>query len=189
MFVITESLKPNPVSTIEWLRDLIRKESGTDAGRGIFTVTEILPETSVALYWGNLVNQDGAVQIKCEATSNLRKLLPNITRPFSRGHCASVESQRSQLWVDGSHHMGSNYDSHPKRNGVPWGSCLNSSHMTGVPPNCCIKFFDSPHFENIRTASKKLGNGNNKQAFIVTMRTILPDEELRWYYNCAQAYR
>ena len=45
--------------------------------------------------------------------------------------------------------------------------------------NCYIKWFDSPAFEPHMAASKKLGNSNNKQAFIFTKRHISAGEELR----------
>ena len=96
-------------------------------------------------------------QIPCEATFNLCKSFPHIIRPFSLAHAVTVDLHRSNLFVDGSHHLGSTYDSHPDRNGVPWAACVNSSMHTGIAPNCVCVFYDSPSFESIREASKQLG--------------------------------
>ena len=75
------------------------------------------------------------------------------------------------------------------RNGVPWGSCLNSSFHTGIAANCELLFLPSPLFEHLRLSSVKLGNFNNMQAFIFTTRVIAAGEELRWKYSIDQAHR
>jgi hypothetical protein len=61
--------------------------------------------------------------------------------------------------------------------------------FVGEAANCKIVFHESPHFHDHRKTSKDLNNCANKQAFIVTLRTILPGEELRWKYIISQPYR
>jgi hypothetical protein len=61
--------------------------------------------------------------------------------------------------------------------------------FVGEAANCKIVFHESPHFHEHRKISKDLNNRANKQAFIVTLRTILPGEELRWAYDISQPYR
>jgi hypothetical protein len=59
----------------------------------------------------------------------------------------------------------------------------------GVAANCVIVFFESPLFNAHRKAALQLHNCVNMQGFIVTIRAILPGEELRWKYNISQGYR
>ena len=61
--------------------------------------------------------------------------------------------------------------------------------FVGDAANCKIVFHESPHFHDHRKTSKDLNNCANKQAFIVTLRVILPGEELRWKYIISQPYR
>jgi hypothetical protein len=61
--------------------------------------------------------------------------------------------------------------------------------FVGEAANCKIVFHESPHFDAHRKISKSLNNCANKQAFIVTLRPILPGEELRWKYVISQPYR
>ena len=50
--------------TIKWDRDIMRRESGTVAGKGIFAKLHIPRATCVALYWGNLVDgTTGLIQV------------------------------------------------------------------------------------------------------------------------------
>jgi len=166
--------------TIEWLRNLIRKDSKiTEAGRGIFAQTVIEAHVCVALYWGHVVSQAGVVQIECPSTRQLFENSSDVQRPWSMAHAVSLDNKPWNLLVDGSHHTGSTYDHVAGRNNLPWGSCLNSSDQTGIPPNCYCVFFDSPLLDHYRESSKQLGNCNNKQGFIFTKRRIEVNEELR----------
>jgi hypothetical protein len=61
--------------------------------------------------------------------------------------------------------------------------------FVGIAANCEIVFIESPHFDAHRQASKALRNGANRQAFIVTLRPIVPGEELRWKYSISQSHR
>lgn len=61
--------------------------------------------------------------------------------------------------------------------------------FVGIAANCEIVFLESPHFDAHRKASNSLNNGANRQAFIVTLRPIVPGEELRWKYNHSQTHR
>jgi hypothetical protein len=123
---------------IRWNVDLHRKAS-PGAGKGIFCLSRIVEDTCVALYFGNLVDDKGVVVVPCPFTESLFKRLPNVQRPYSRGHGVSVNSRACPhvLNVDGSHHACSAYDSFFERCGVPWGSCLNSSDKGGRE-NCKI---------------------------------------------------
>jgi hypothetical protein len=51
---------------IKWLRNLVRKDSETPAGKGIFAVNHVIPaRTTVACYWGNVVDDTGLIQVRC----------------------------------------------------------------------------------------------------------------------------
>jgi hypothetical protein len=107
-------------ATIKWLRDLERKESGTPAGKGIFALKHIPARKCVALYWGNVVDASGLIQVSfmrptpflfyihmicgqipCPATKKLLKDVPDARRTFSRGHCVSLKEQAKNWIVDG----------------------------------------------------------------------------------------
>jgi hypothetical protein len=186
---------------LRWPEHIGRQESGTSAGRGIFAKRHIASGACVARYWGHLVDFTGLIHIKCESTTNLLMAVPDARRPFSKAHAVSLMGQPVNLFVDGSHHTGSKYDTSPNRNGIPWGACLNSSFQTGVAANCELRWLPGPSFEPIREASRKLGNSNNLQeksntffrlmctdvhllqGFLFARREIAPEEELRWKYN------
>ncbi len=127
---------------IKWLRDLVRKESQEQqpfAGRGVFAPRGFAEEDlCVARYSGNLVDDSGNLMISCPATANLFVLHPVLaSRPHSASHCAKIKGRRSNLMVDGSHHAHSQFDSMPNRNGLDWGSCINSS-ISSAKANCKI---------------------------------------------------
>lgn len=88
-------------STIQWLRDVERRESGTPAGKGIFAKQFIPAGTVVGLYWGHLVDDKGVVRIVCETTAALLQGCPAAIRAFKKSHMASVMGVASNLCVDG----------------------------------------------------------------------------------------
>jgi uncharacterized Zn finger protein (UPF0148 family) len=120
-----------------WDRDIMRSETGTTAGKGIFAKTMIPKGSCIALYWGNLV--DGAsglihvripnfklqlhelilllvfLQCQCDTTKKLLDTYPNIKRRFSPGHAVILGRNGVNLSIDGSHHCCSTYDSHENR--------------------------------------------------------------------------
>jgi len=121
-------------------------------------VTNIPINTTIALYWGHVTNSKGVMQFPCSATLNLFKAVPRIKQRFSIEHGVSLKLYGDvNLMVDGSHHLGDEYDNHPQRKGVPWAACINSSSQTGIAANCVCKFYESPLFDHIRQASHKLG--------------------------------
>ncbi len=124
---------------IKWNVDVHRKDS-PGAGKGIFCLRPIKKSNCVALYFGHLVDDKGAVVVTCPSTSSLFKRLPIVQRPFSRGHGVNVNNVACPhiLIVDGSHHACSSFDNEVNRRGVPWGSCLNSSDAPGAIANCQI---------------------------------------------------
>ncbi len=159
---------------IKWPKDIERRESGTPAGPGVFVNKPVASGACVGLYWGHLVDHTGLVHIKCEATSNLLTAIPDARRTFSRAHCVSLSQQPVNLFVDGSHHTTTRYDTFANRNGIPWGALLNSSEYSGVAANCELRWLPSPAFESIREASRKLGNSNNLQE-----TSLLPHFKIR----------
>jgi hypothetical protein len=88
-------------ATIQWLRDIERRESGTPAGKGIFAKRFIPSGTVVGLYWGHLVDDKGVVRIVCETTAALLQGCPEAIRPIKKSHMASVMGVASNLCVDG----------------------------------------------------------------------------------------
>ncbi len=77
--------------TIKWDRDIMRCESGTVAGKGIFAKTALPRGTCVALYWGNLVDGDSGL-IRVLAHSHAHYCL--TTSSFSSSPCSSHARQR-----------------------------------------------------------------------------------------------
>ena len=49
--------------SVEWNRDVERRETGTESGKGIFGKTHLRAGTCIALYWGNLVDSTGLIQV------------------------------------------------------------------------------------------------------------------------------
>ena len=100
---------------LNWPHDIRRGETGTDAGRGIFVDVWVDPGDAVARYWGHLVDETGILQIECPATTEFFKNCSDARRPWSLAHGVSVNRKRSNLIVDGSHHLGSAYDQCERR--------------------------------------------------------------------------
>jgi hypothetical protein len=100
---------------LNWPHDIRRGETGTDAGRGIFVDVWVRPGDVVARYWGHLVDETGKLQIECPATTELFKNCSDARRPWSLAHGVTVDRKRSNLIVDGSHHLGSAYDQCERR--------------------------------------------------------------------------
>jgi hypothetical protein len=107
-------------STIKWLRNLVRQDSGTGAGKGVFVVNHVIPAiTTVACYWGHVVDDTGLIQVRhrvpfvcsyltgcqipCPPTKHLLTTVKNVRRKFSPGHCVGLSKHLAPLtWlVDG----------------------------------------------------------------------------------------
>jgi hypothetical protein len=95
---------------LNWPHDIWRQETDTAAGRGIFVGVWVEKGDTVARYWGHLVDNCGIVQMECPVTTLLFKNCSDARRPFSLAHGVTVDRRRSNLIVDGSHHIGSTYD-------------------------------------------------------------------------------
>lgn len=87
--------------TIKWDRDIRRGESGTVAGKGIFSKTTIPSGTCVALYWGNLVDSEtGLIQVLAFAHAHAHALAHSrahycfTTSSFSSSPCSAHARQR-----------------------------------------------------------------------------------------------
>ena len=126
-------------NNVKWLRDVERKASNQPgAGKGVFACRDFEAEVCIAIYSGHLVSDDGKNVILCPSTLSLFQRLPALaTRSWSAGHCAKIKGRRTNLMVDGTHHACSDYDFVVDRNGLNWGSCINSSiYLQAV--NCKI---------------------------------------------------
>ena len=85
-----------------------------------------------AKYQGHLVHEDGTLAKLCPLTSILFFTHSQLGLiKFSKSHCLSVWSRRSNLKIDGSHHATTAFDKSPDRGNLPWGACVNSSQDTG----------------------------------------------------------
>jgi hypothetical protein len=100
---------------LEWPHSVWRQETDTAAGRGIFVNVWVEKGDTVARYWGHLVDDCGIMQIECPVTTLLFNNCPDAKRPFSLAHGVTVDRRRSNLIVDGSHHLGSAYDACERR--------------------------------------------------------------------------
>jgi hypothetical protein len=81
--------------TIKWDRDIMRQESGTVAGKGIFAKTTIPRGTCVALYWGNLVDGDtGLIQVLAFAHTHALAHYCFTTSSFSSSPFSAHARQR-----------------------------------------------------------------------------------------------
>jgi hypothetical protein len=78
-------------ATIRWNVD-VRRGFSAGAGKGIFAMLPIAKNVCVALYFGHLVDSNGAVVVSCPFTSSLFQRLPNVQRPYSRAHGVKVNS-------------------------------------------------------------------------------------------------
>jgi hypothetical protein len=104
----------------------------------------------------------------CPLTSILFLEVPQLgSIKFSKSHCLSVWSHRSNLKIDGSHHATTAFDKIHDRNNIPWGACVNSSQDTGLEPNCKLEWIRAPHLDFDHVDQLE---GNDGVAFLVAIR-------------------